>query len=203
MTLTIDYYLTPQSPWTYLGHDRLVSLARAAGAQIRVLPVDFGAIFPVSGGLPLGKRAPQRQAYRLQELARFSKHLGLHMHVQPQYFPVSGDPSARLIIAVNLHDGVEAALALCGAVFGAVWAQQRDIASADVLAELLLECKLPAERLAQSHDAQVQSLYEGHTQAAITKGIFGAPSYVIDDEIFWGQDRLDFVARRLGVPVPH
>ena len=117
MTLSIDYYLTPQSPWTYLGHDRLVNLARAAGAQIRVFPVDFGAIFAVSGGLPLGKRAPQRQAYRLQELARFSAHLGLPMHVQPTFFPVAGDPSARLITVVNLHDGADAALALCGAVF--------------------------------------------------------------------------------------
>lgn len=203
MTPSIDYYLTPQSPWTYLGHDRLVNLARAAGAHIKVLPVDFGAIFPVSGGLPLGKRAPQRQAYRLQELARFSKHLGLPMHVQPQFFPVSGDPSARLITAVNLHDGADATLALCGAVFRAVWAQQRDIASAEVLAELLLECQLPAERLVQSHDAGVQALYEANTQVAIAKGVFGAPSYVIDDEIFWGQDRLDFVARRLGVPAPN
>lgn len=199
MAQTVDYYFTPQSPWTYLGHDRFVALAQATGAQVRVLPADFGAIFPVSGGLPLGKRAPQRQAYRLVELQRFSDHLGLPMHVQPRFFPVAGDPSARLIVAVGQHDGEAAALALSGAVFRAVWVQQRDIASADTLAELLAENKLPAERLVQSADAGVQARYEANTRAAIDLGVFGAPSYVIDNEIFWGQDRLDFVARRLGV----
>lgn len=203
MALTIAYYFTPQSPWTYLGHDRFVALARAAGAQVRVLAVDFGAIFPVSGGLPLGKRAPQRQAYRLVELQRFSAHLGLPMHVQPRFFPVGGDPSARLITAVAQQDGADAALALSGAVFRAVWAEQRDIASATVLAELLAQQQLPAQRLAQSNQPEVQAMYEANTQAAIAAGVFGAPSYVVDNEIFWGQDRLDFLARRLGVPAPH
>ena len=72
MSRTVDYYLAPQSPWTYLGHARLVAMAQAAAADVRVLPVDLGRVFPVSGGLPLGKRAPQRQAYRLLELRRFA-----------------------------------------------------------------------------------------------------------------------------------
>ena len=74
--MKVAYYLAPQSPWTYLGHQRFVAMALAAGAEVEVLPVDLGRIFPISGGLPLGKRAPQRQAYRLQELRRFSAFLG-------------------------------------------------------------------------------------------------------------------------------
>ena len=95
MPTTIDYYFAAQSPWTYLGHDRFVRLAQNAGATVRVLPADFGQVFPVSGGLPLAKRAPQRQAYRLVELRRFSEWLGMPMNVQPIFFPVqpSGSPS--------------------------------------------------------------------------------------------------------------
>lgn len=197
MNKTIDYYFAPQSPWTYLGHARLAAMASASHATIRVLPTDFGKVFAVSGGLPLPKRAPQRQAYRLLELARFRDALKLPLNVQPRYFPVAADDAARLVIAVDLQEGAEAAMRLSGAVFAAVWAQQRDIANVQTLAELLTECDLPAERLAQSHSQTVQDQYDANTQAAIEAGVFGAPSYCLDGEIFWGQDRLDFVERKL------
>ena len=105
MPTTIDYYFSPQSPWTYLGHERFVKLARDAGAAVRVLPADYGQVFAVSGGLPLPKRAPQRQAYRLVELARCSEHLGLPMNVQPRHFPVGRRPAAGLLMAVEQADG--------------------------------------------------------------------------------------------------
>jgi len=194
---TIDYYFAPQSPWTYLGHERFVALARATDCTVRVLPADYGAIFPVSGGLPLGKRAPQRQAYRLVELRRFSEALDLPMNLQPRFFPVAGDDAARLIIAVDLADGAEAALSLSGAVFRACWVQERDIASAQTLSELLAECALSADRLAQSQQPAVLQRYAAYTQQAIDAGVFGAPSYVVDGEIFWGQDRIDFLERKL------
>lgn len=197
MTQHIDYYFTPQSPWTYLGHARFAALVREVGATVRVLPADYGRVFPASGGLPLGKRAPQRQAYRLVELKRFGDHLGLPINIQPKFFPVSGDASARLIIAVQQNAGADAAMQLCSAVFAAVWEQERDIASQQTLAELLAECGLDAAHLAQSLTPQVQSLYEANTQLAIDQGVFGAPTYVVGGEMFWGQDRLDFLARRL------
>lgn len=198
MSRTVDYYFAPQSPWAYLGHERLAAIAKAAGATLRVLPVDLGGkVFPISGGLPLPKRAPQRQAYRLQELRRYSDYLNAPLHVQPKFFPVAGDDAARLIIAVDLHDGTEAAMRISGAVLAAVWAQERNIADAKVLAELLAECSLNAQRLEQSYSQAVDERYEAYTQQAIDAGVFGAPSYVIDGEIFWGQDRLDFVERKL------
>jgi 2-hydroxychromene-2-carboxylate isomerase len=201
MTSSIDYYFAPQSPWTYLGHARLAALAAAANVPVRVLPADFGQVFAVSGGLSLPKRAPQRQAYRLQELARFRDHLQVPLKVQPRFFPVGGDDAARLIIAVDLQEGAAAAMRLSAAVFAAVWAQERDIANADTLAELLAECQLPAERLAQAAGSAVQAQYQANTQAAIEAGVFGAPSYLIDGQVFWGQDRLDFLARHLNVDV--
>ena len=202
MPATIDYYFAAQSPWTYLGHARFVQLAQAAGAQVQVKPADFGAVFAASGGLPLPKRAPQRQAYRLLELQRFSSHLGLPMHVQPRYFPVAGDPANRLITAVAAADGSAAALDIAGRVFAACWAEQRDIADAATLAALLQEAGLAAERLAASQGEDTAAAYAAHTEQAIAAGVFGAPSYVVDGELFWGQDRLDFLARRLGLPPP-
>ena len=200
MPLTIDYILAPQSPWTYLGHDRFVRIAAEAKATVRVMPVDLGGkVFPVSGGLPLGQRAPQRQAYRLVELARFRDFLKLPLNIKPKYFPVPGDDAARLIIAVDLAHGAAAALRLTGAVLAAVWAQERDIADAATRAALLAECDLAAQRVDDARAPEVQAVYERYTQQAIAAGVFGSPSYVVDGEIFWGQDRLDLLARRLGV----
>lgn len=197
LTRHVDYYFAPQSPWTYLGHQRFAEMVRSAQATLRVLPVDMGRIFPVSGGLPLAKRAPQRQAYRLVELKRFSEHLQLPLNLHPRFFPVASDDAARLITAVALHDGADAAMALTGAVLRAVWAEERNIADAQVLGELLAECRLAPVRLDESRGDAVQARYQAHTQEAIEAGVFGAPSYVIDGELFWGQDRLDFVQRRL------
>lgn len=197
MTHTVDYYLAPQSPWTYLGHTRFQTIAQQANANVRVLPMDLGKVFPVSGGLPLGQRAPQRQAYRLVELARFRDALQLPLNVKPQFFPVAGDDASRLIIAVDMAHGAQAAMTLTGAILAAVWAQERNIADPQVLQALLSEQHLPAACWDASRQSDVQARYEQNTQQAIDAQVFGSPSYVIEGEIFWGQDRLDFVSKRL------
>ena len=202
MAAHIDYYFAPQSPWAYLGHQRFWDIASRAGATLQVLPVDLGKIFPRSGGLPLGQRAPQRQAYRLVELRRFADWLGLPLNLHPSHFPVPGDQAARLILSVTDGQGSDAAMRLSGAVLRAVWAEQRNIDDAGTLGQLLAECYLPAAALEASHSAAVQQRYEVATQQAFDAGVFGAPSYVIDGEIFWGQDRLDFVQRRLASTSP-
>ena len=197
MSLAIDYFFSPQSPWSYLGHERLAASAARAGAIINVLPVDLGRVFPVSGGLPLAKRAPQRQAYRLVDLQRFSEHLQRPMNLQPRYFPVAGDDSAKLIIAVDNHDGSAAAMKITGAIMTAVWVEQRNVADPATLQALLGECGLPPRRLDDAQTQAVHERYEQDSQRAIDAGVFGAPTYMIDGEMFWGQDRLDFVERRL------
>jgi 2-hydroxychromene-2-carboxylate isomerase len=197
MSITIDYYFAPQSPWTYLGHERFARIAKQAGATIRVLPVDLGRVFPMSGGLPLPKRAPQRQTYRLVELKRFSEFLQMPLTLQPRFFPVAGDDAARLIIAIDMHDGAEAAMRITGAILKACWAQERNIASEQTFAELLQETGLSAQRIEQAHTQAVQERYDADTQRAMEIGIFGAPTYVIEGEMFWGQDRLDFIQRKL------
>jgi 2-hydroxychromene-2-carboxylate isomerase len=196
--MVVDYYFSPQSPWTYLGHQRFHDIARRAGASINVLPVDLGGkVFPVSGGLPLAKRAPQRQAYRLVELKRFSQWLDAPLNLQPKYFPVSPDDAAHLVIAVDLQGGTEDAMRFAGALMRALWVEERNIADEATLANLLAEQNLPAALMDDAHSQAVHERYERDTEHAIQAGVFGAPSYVIEGEIFWGQDRLDFVERRL------
>ena len=197
MSSTIDYYLSPQSPWTYLGHERFAEIARAANATVNVLPVDLGRVFPVSGGLPLAKRAPQRQAYRLVELKRFSDHLGRPLILQPRFFPVASDDAAKLIIAVDVADGTDASMKIAGRILRGVWVEQRNIADPAVLQAMLEEAGLAARRLDDSQSQAVHERYDADSQRAIEAGVFGAPSYMLDGELFWGQDRLDFLERRL------
>ncbi len=197
MAKLIDYYFTPVSPWTYLGHDRLVEIASKHGATISVKPVDYGRIFPASGGLPLKQRAPQRQAYRLVELGRWSKHLGRSLNLNPRHFPVPPDAPAKWIIAAQAR-GEGDPLRLAGALLRAVWAEERDISDAATLASIASEQGLDSAALASaaaSPDAAAR--YAALTQEALDRQVFGAPTYVYRDELFWGQDRLDFLDRAL------
>jgi 2-hydroxychromene-2-carboxylate isomerase len=193
---TVDYYFTPASPWTYLGHARFVAMAARHGARIAVKPVDLGRVFPVSGGLPLPKRAPQRQAYRLVELARWRDFTGVPLNLHPKHFPVPADDAARLIVAADLAAGTEAALTLAGALMRAVWAEERDISDAATRAAIVAECGLDAAALAARAD-EAASRFDAFTAEAIERQVFGAPWFVIDGEPFWGQDRLEFVERAL------
>lgn len=185
-----DYYMSPSSPWTYLGHARFGDIARRLGASVRVKPVDYGVIFPQSGGLPVAKRAPQRQAYRLVELRRWSAQLSTPIHVQPKYFPVDATPACCLILGAP-----EAArFALAGALLAAVWRDEENIADAATLG------RIGAQHGIEDSPAAIQSgeaAFRALTEEALRRGVFGAPTYVVGDELFWGQDRLDFVERAL------
>ena len=199
MTKHVDYYFTPVSPWAFLGHARFVNLLRDSGASVSVRPVDFGAIFPASGGLPLAKRAPQRQAYRLVELKRFADALQVPLNPQPAFFPVPADPAALLIVAASEREGQDAALDLAGRFGAAVWVEQRDIGDEATRRAIVAEAGLPDDLHARAAVPEIAQRYADYTQQALAAGVFGAPSYVVDGEIFWGQDRLGFLARRLQV----
>ena len=193
---TLTYYMSPVSPWTYLGHERLMASARRHGANIVLRPIDLGRVFPISGGLPLAKRAPQRQAYRLHELARWREFTGLPLNIHPKHFPVPADDAARLIIACDLALGTEAALGLAGALLRACWAEDRDISDAATRQSILAERGLGAAAIA-ARTADAASAFDTYTEAAIRDEVFGAPFYLIDGVPFWGQDRLEFVDRAL------
>lgn len=196
MAKVCEYFFTPQSPWTYLGHERFVAMATKYGVQVEIKPCDLGRVFSVSGGLPLAKRPPQRQAYRLVELKRWSEFLQIPLNLQPKFFPVPGDAAAKLIIAARLAHGTDAALGIAGAIMRAIWAEERNIGDTDTLVAIALECGHDGRALLKSSEtASVQSEYDRFTDEAIAANVFGSPWYVVEGEGFWGQDRLDFVER--------
>lgn len=198
MSKQVEYFLAPQSPFVYLGHARFVAIANRHNAQVLLKPADLGKVFAVSGGLPLAQRPPQRQAYRLIELGRWSKFLDIPMNLHPTYFPVSGDAAARLIIAAQLAHGTARALELTGAISRAIWAEQRNIADAVTLAQIADENDFDGAGLLKASEAQaVQAAYAQNTQDAISANVFGAPWFIHDGQPYWGQDRLDFLDRAL------
>ncbi|MEF9997323.1 MAG: 2-hydroxychromene-2-carboxylate isomerase [Burkholderiaceae bacterium] len=202
MSKCIDYYFTPVSPYTWLGHARLREIAARQGADIALHVVDLSRVLPVSGGIPLKDRAPQRQAYRLLELARWREFLGVPLNIEPKYFPVPAQPAATTILAVAERHGTEVALDVAGDVMRALWVEERNIADASTLANILSERRLNAgPLLMHAVSAEIEERFEAHTREAIERGVFGSPSVIVDGELFWGQDRLDFVERKLaGMP---
>jgi carboxymethylenebutenolidase len=196
--LHIDYFVSLNSPWTHLGAARLEAMVARHGATLSIYPVEFSTIFSASGGLPLPKRSPQRQAYRMQELARWRDHLGIPIHLRPRFFPADEGLAARCVIAARETIGDGPAVALAHGVLKALWEEERDTGDREVLATLIDEVGLDAPSLlalaAQERWAEQRAL---DTHAALARGIFGAPSYVIGEDIFWGQDRLEFLERRL------
>ena len=191
-----EYYFSPISPWSYLGHERLVNLAQKYDVKIDIKPLDIVQLFGASGGIPLAKRAPQRQAYRLQELKRWSDFLQIPLHVQPTFFPVSGDLASKLILATQLAHGTQCAMQLAFSTMQAVWADEQNIAEAATLINLANQLDLDGNALIKSAEVtSIHNQYQQNTQQAIAANVFGTPWYVYKGEAFWGQDRLDFLER--------
>ena len=196
MSRLVTVYYALSSPWTYLGWQRFRDLVEATSATATYRPVRMADVFEVSGGLPLGQRPIQRQAYRMMELRRWRAALDIPLQLEPRFFPVDDSQAAALVIALGQQGGDMGALS--GALLRAVWAEERNIADAATLETIADEQRLDGRQLidaAQSEAAQVA--YQANTEAAIEAGVFGAPTFAIGDELFWGQDRLDFVADAL------
>jgi 2-hydroxychromene-2-carboxylate isomerase len=192
----IEYYFSLNSPWTYMGGARLAALAARHGARVAVRPMNLGTVFHATGGLPLAKRPPARQAYRLVELSRWSTFLGLPLIVQPPFFPVDETEAALLVVAAE-KAGLDA-LSIATAFGRVIWERGQNLADAAVIDVTLAEVGLDAADLRQRFSrAELVAAQEENTQAALARGVFGAPSYVLDGELFWGQDRLDFLERAL------
>lgn len=197
--LHVDYFASLNSPWTHLGAGRLMASIARHGASLRIFPVDFGTIFPASGGLPLPKRSPLRQAYRLQDLERWRTFLMIPINLKPRFFPAGEALAAHCVIAARETIGDGPAIDLAHRVLKALWEDEANTADPDVLAGLIAAAGLDAQALlARAAEPRWAEQRAADTRAALARGVFGAPTYVVDGEIFWGQDRLDFLDRRLG-----
>lgn len=198
MSRHMDVYYGLSSPWTYLGFQRLLDLAQRPGVTATWKPVRLGQVFEATGGLPLPRRSPERRAYRLMELRRWRDRLGIPLVIEPRHFPVDDGLAARVLIAHRLAGADPGPLSL--AFLRAVWVEERNIADPATVSAIADEQGQDGEALLAAADSpEVAAAYDADTQEAIGRGVFGAPTVVIGEEVFWGQDRLDFVAEALGV----
>lgn len=191
----IDYYLFPLSPFSYLAELELEAIARRQGATIRYKPVELFRIFAETGTAPLKDRHVSRQAYRLADLARVARARGMPINLAPRYWPTNPVPASVAIIVAQTAGGGDVG-ALTHGFLRAVWAEERDIAEDAVVRALLAEAGFDPGLADRGMLTGVEAL-QRNTDEALRRGVFGAPSYVAGDEIFWGQDRLALLEAHL------
>lgn len=184
----IDYYFATLSPFTYLSGTRPAEVAARHGATITYKPLDIMALFSRTGGVPPKDRHPNRQEYRLQDMARRAKVVGKPLNLKPMFWPTNGAPSAYAIIAAQNTGGDVATLV---EAFGAAcWAEERDISQDDVVRDCLENCGFdPA--LADKDMLTSAETFGKNLEDAVNAGAFGAPFFITDDgQRFWGEDRI-------------
>ena len=196
MRKNIDYYFTVTSPWSYLGDIRVREVAAHCNATLQHRPVNAGEIFSKTGGLSLKDRSAERQAYRLRELARWRDRLGIELNLEPEFFPASSQLADKVIIATR-DSGIGPG-PLTNAFMRAVWVEDENIADPEVVKTVLNAQGLDAGTLmATAQQQETSRVLAAHTEEAISRGVFGLPSYVTAHDLFWGQDRLEFLESSL------
>ncbi len=192
MAIQIGYYYTHISPFAYLGHERLQAVAEKTGATIRYCPVNLPRLFSETGGVPLGQRHGARQSYRFLELQRWRENRGVNLNLKPAYFPA--DPTCCDLVAVGMaEEGGPVGLFSLRAM-RACWSLDRDISDMDVIAGLVEDIGLdPAKAADWVESDRIKALYEKNLGEAVHLQALGSPSYVLNGEVFWGQDRLELL----------
>lgn len=185
----IDCFFTILSPWVYIAGTRLDDIAARHGAEVHYRPLDAGALLSRTGGLPLGQRHENRQAYRLQDMRRQAKKHGLPINLHPAYWPTNAAPASYAIIAAQAAGGGNVG-ALVYALARASWAEEKDIADDAVIGACLAETGFDPD-LVNSGLLIGAETYAKNQEEAYARGAFGSPFYVVGDERFWGQDRLE------------
>lgn len=185
----IDYFFSTMSPFTYLAGTRLEEIAVRHEATISYKPLDIVALFARTGGVAPKDRHPNRMAYRAQELRRGGIKAGLPINVKPVFWPANAAPSAYAVIAAANAGGGDMGK-LVHAVLRSMWADEKDIADDGVIRACLTEAGFDPG-LADSGLLLGAETYARNLEDAVERGIFGAPSYLVGEELFWGHDRLE------------
>ncbi|GLS18422.1 2-hydroxychromene-2-carboxylate isomerase [Labrys miyagiensis] len=171
-------------------------MAQRHGLGVRVKPVLLGNVFAETGGPVLAKRHPARQRYRLVELQRWRDNLGLSFHLRSRHWPFDPALADRLIIAIERSGGD--ALGFFARASSAFWEKQENLADEATLQRLADEEGLDGSALlAQAQSEATAETYRQNLQDAVTADVFGSPAYVLDGEVFWGQDRLGLLEEAL------
>ncbi len=192
MPRAVDYYFSVASPWAYIGHAPFMEIAHRHGLAVNYKPVPLGRVFAQTGGLPLPQRAPARQRYRLVELQRWRDRRGLAFNIHPKHWPFYPTLADRFVIAIQASQGDPDPF-LCR-VFAGVWEEERNLADPLVIAELAEAAGLDSTSLLDTaRGSAAEAVYALNLENAIAGDVFGSPAYVLDREVFWGQDRLDLL----------
>jgi 2-hydroxychromene-2-carboxylate isomerase len=195
--IKVDYFMSHGSPWTFLGHNRLNKIVKKFNVQLNMYPVNYGEIFPISGGLPVSKRPLQRQKIRLQELRRWAEFLNINLNPEPKFFPSKSLLPSLLIIAAKIKK-TNKDFELASSIMNALWVKELNVDEENTLKNIMDNLELDSEDLLSFAKSQeCESMFKEYTNIAIEKNVFGAPTFIIDDQIYWGQDRLDFIERHL------
>ena len=198
MSQTIDYYHFLISPWSYLAIKQFNALKAQHNVVVNYKPIDVMQPFDNMGGLPPAKRHPSRQRFRMDELKRWSKRLDVPMNLEPAFFPANQALAAQMVLAAGGSTGNTAAAALSDAVLTACWAEERNIADESTLVALADDCGIDGqELLSKAKTPDLERLFRETTEEAHANDVFGSPTYIVDGQLFWGQDRIDFLAEAL------
>ena len=196
MPRQVDYYFSILSPWAYIGHNFFKEVADTYHLQVNYKPVVLVDLFSETGGLPLMKRHPVRQRYRMFELQRWRDKRGLKFHLQPANWPVNARLTDGVVIAA-----IEAGLdpePFMRRAFAAVWEDQLKLTDPATLIKLADDSGLPGKQLVErSGTDEIGNIYEQNRQDALAADVFGSPVYVLDGEVFWGQDRIELLVDAL------
>ncbi|MEW6767192.1 MAG: 2-hydroxychromene-2-carboxylate isomerase [Pseudomonadota bacterium] len=196
MARAIDYYFSLQSPWAYIGHALFEDVAKANNLRINYKPVMLGEVFAETGGLPLAKRHPARQHYRMVELQRWREKRGLKFHLKPNNWPAHPRLADGVVLAAI--EGGHNPEPFMRRAYKAIWEDQLNLGDAATIAKLADETGLPGAKLvARSGSDEIGAIYDRNRDEAIAAEVFGSPAYVLDGEVFWGQDRIELLADAL------
>ena len=194
--MEIEYYYSIASPFAYLGSLRFQAIVKKYNLKVIEKPLDLvGKVFPETGGLPVPKRSIQRQNYRLLEIERFGKSLNIKINSKPKFFPPK-DPHlpAKFVIAAILRGNI---LTVGHECLKALWCDEMDISDIATLKKISNKINLEIDFNKELQNEKINSIYVKNTTEAISKGVFGAPTYIFNNEIFWGQDRLDLLEAKI------
>ena len=192
----VDYFLFTLSPFSYLAGNRLEEVAKKRGIEVAYRPFNLFKVFGETG-TPLPKdRHPSRQAYRLQEIQRIADFEGLPITVHPAHWPTDPLPSCLAIIAAA-ESGEGDVGGLVHSILKACWAEEKDISRREVVAACLEANGFPGS-IADADQSKAREVFDRNTDEALSRGVFGAPSYLVGEQVFWGQDRLPHLDAWLG-----
>jgi 2-hydroxychromene-2-carboxylate isomerase len=192
MSRRIDYYFSLASPWAYIGHGVFMDIAGRHGLDINYKPIPLGRIFAQTGGQPLPQRHPARQRYRMIELQRWRERRALSFNLKPKFWPVDVGLADRFVIAIAASR--KDPDSFLRRAFTGIWEEERNLADSLVLAELAEAAGLDSTSLVEAAQGDMtEALYGLNLENAVNNDVFGSPAYVLDGEVFWGQDRLELL----------